>query len=334
MLLLLTRSLDPTADMVIRELGTTGTPVVRMDPGDLPNAMEMNARFEQGQWRGTLTTAHRTVDLAEVSAVYNRRPNPPQAGAPGMRPEDAEWASNECYEGFYGVLYSLPVLWLNRPDRNRTASLKPLQLSTAHACGLLVPETLVTNSPSDAKEFTAEAPSVIKTLRGVPQRDADGAPGQPLIVYTWEVPPHEVDGTVAQGLCQFQRRVDPLYEVRLIAVGTQLFAARIDSPSGRPDETTDWRAYQDTDRISYTPIGIPDVIRHGVLDYLAAFQLLYGAFDFMVDADRRWNFLECNPNGQFAFVEYGTGQPIARAVADLLTRADAEHATSTARMGG
>ncbi|MFJ1756559.1 MvdC/MvdD family ATP grasp protein [Kitasatospora sp. NPDC088134] len=325
---MLTRDLDPTADMVVRELGATGTPVVRLDPGDLPNAIEMTARFDGGRWRGRLTTAHREVDLSEVSAVYNRRPNPPLAGAPGMRPEDAEWASSECYEGLYGVLYSLPALWLNRPDLNRSASLKPLQLSTAHACGLLVPETLVTNSPSDAEKFVSEAPTVIKTLRGVPQRDADDAPGQPLIVYTWQVSPHEVDDTVAQALCQLQRRIEPLYEVRLVAVGAQLFAARIDSPSGRPAEVADWRAYQHTDRISYTAVDVPDEIHRGVLAYLASLQLLYGAFDFMVDTDGRWHFLECNPNGQFAFVEYSTGQPIARAVADLLVQADAEHATA------
>ncbi|MET8983186.1 MvdC/MvdD family ATP grasp protein [Streptomyces sp. NPDC004539] len=327
MILLLTRPLDPTADMVIRELGTTGTPVVRMDPGDLPHAVELTGHFEQGQWRGRLTDAHREVDLTEVSAVYNRRPNPPQAAAPGLRPQDAEWASNECYEGFFGILYSLPALWLNRPDRNRTASLKALQLPVAHSCGLLTPTTLVTNSPFDAKEFVSEAPSVIKTLRGVPQRDADDAAGHPLIVYTWEVSPQEVNDTVSQALCQFQRRIVPHYEVRLIAVGTQMFAARIDSPSGQDGEITDWRAYQLTDRIYYTPIAVPDEIREGVLAYLAAFQLLYGAFDFMVDAEG-WHFLEANPNGQFAFVEHATGQPIARAVADLLVQADAEHATT------
>ncbi|MDX3025945.1 MvdC/MvdD family ATP grasp protein [Streptomyces acidiscabies] len=327
MILLLTRPLDPTADMVIRELGATGTPVVRMDPGDLPRSIELTGRFEQGRWHGRLRDEHREADLAEVSAVYNRRPNLPRAAAPGIRPEDAEWASNECYEGMYGVLYSLPALWLNRPDHNRTASLKALQLSVAHDCGLPGPTTLVTNSPADAKEFVSEEPSVIKTLRGVPQRDADGTPGHPLVVYTWQVSPHEVNDTVSQGLCQFQRRIVPHYEVRLIAVGTQMFAARIDSPSGRDGETTDWRAYQLTDRISYTPLDVPDAIRHGVLAYLAAFQLHYGAFDFMVDDDG-WHFLEMNPNGQFAFVEYATGQPIARAIADLLRQADAEHATT------
>ncbi|MFJ4774000.1 hypothetical protein ACIP88_33645 [Streptomyces uncialis] len=113
------------------------------------------------------------------------------------------------------MLFSLDALWVNRPDRNRTAT------------------RLVTNCRDDARGFVGEERPVVKTLRGVPQRDADGAPAHPLIVFTWEVPPEEVDGTVAQALCQVQRRIVPRYEVRVIAVGTQLFGARIDSPSGR-----------------------------------------------------------------------------------------------------
>ena len=373
--LLLTQDLDPTADMVVRALNEAGTPVVRMDPGDLPHRIQMDARFEGGTWRGTLRDAHRCVDLADVSAVYNRRPRQPQVQVPGLLPQDADWAANECYEGFYGVLYSLPVLWLNRPDHNRTASLKALQLSVAQAHGLMVPQTLVTNTPSAAREFAAQAPAVCKTLRGVPQRDADTAPdpvdrhpsrtllerlrrwvrrsrdrlhrppgqvgpppgGQPgagaqLISYTWQVPPDEVDETVSNSLCQFQRLIVPAYEVRLIAVGMTLFAARIDSPCGQDGEITDWRAYQRSPLISYTPIEVPAAIREGVLGYLGTLHLTYGAFDFMVDAQGRWHFLECNPNGQFAFVEYGTGQPIARTVADLLSRAEAEHAASRRRL--
>ena len=224
-------------------------------------------------------------------------------------------------------------MWVNRPDRNRTAALKALQLSI-HTPRAVAPTTLISNSPPAAREFAAEAPVVYKTLRGVPQRDADSTPGRPLIVYTWPVDPDDVDGSVAHSLCQFQRRIVPSYEVRLIAVGIDLFAARIDSPSGRDGEITDWRAYQRTTRISYTPIDVPGEIRAGVQGFLAALDLLYGALDFMVTADGQWHFLECNPNGQFAFVEYETGLPVADAVADLLSQADTEHATTRRLLAG
>jgi hypothetical protein len=46
---------------------------------------------------------------------------------------------------------------------------------------------------------------------------------------------------------------------------------------------------------------------------------MYGAFDFSIDRDGGWWFLECNPNGQWGFITEATGIPIASAIADLLT---------------
>ena len=52
--------------------------------------------------------------------------------------------------------------------------------------------------------------------------------------------------------------------------------------------------------------------------------LRYGAADFRVAPDGDLVFLEVNPAGQWLFVEYATGQPIAAALADLLVRLDRE----------
>lgn len=43
-----------------------------------------------------------------------------------------------------------------------------------------------------------------------------------------------------------------------------------------------------------------------------------GALDFIVTDDADWVFLECNPNGQWAWIEEETGLPIAAALADAL----------------
>lgn len=53
--------------------------------------------------------------------------------------------------------------------------------------------------------------------------------------------------------------------------------------------------------------------------FMAALRLRFGAFDFLVCPERGWVFLECNPNGQWAWIEQATGQPIAAAIADALT---------------
>ena len=52
--------------------------------------------------------------------------------------------------------------------------------------------------------------------------------------------------------------------------------------------------------------------------YLEAFGLAFGCFDFAVDPDGVPWFLECNPNGQWAWMEDPTGAPMTSAFADLL----------------
>ena len=47
--------------------------------------------------------------------------------------------------------------------------------------------------------------------------------------------------------------------------------------------------------------------------------LLFSAFDLVVDKEGRFWFLEDNPNGQWAFIEQWTHQPIGRSIAALLT---------------
>ncbi|MGJ3561763.1 hypothetical protein ACR6C2_40095 [Streptomyces sp. INA 01156] len=109
----------------------------------------------------------------------------------------------------------------------------------------------------------------------------------------------------------FQSRVDKVADIRLTAVGDRLFAVRIDGAPG-----LDWRrSYEDLD---YRLIDPPPDVAKGVHDYLAAFGLTYGAFDFGLDAAGRWHWYECNPNGQFAWFPDPVTDRITAALADRL----------------
>jgi hypothetical protein len=54
-----------------------------------------------------------------------------------------------------GVLSSLDALWVNYPSREADA-LKPRQLDVARRCGLLVPETIVTNRAETVRSFAKD----------------------------------------------------------------------------------------------------------------------------------------------------------------------------------
>ncbi|MPZ65760.1 MAG: hypothetical protein GEU83_09690 [Pseudonocardiaceae bacterium] len=114
-----------------------------------------------------------------------------------------------------------------------------------------------------------------------------------------------------------QERVDKAFEVRLTAVGDRLFGAAIDADSDAA--RADWRA--DMSALSYRAIDVPEPVAAGVRAYMATFGLHYGAFDFVVTPGAaEFVFMECNPGGQYGWIEGNTGLPITAALADLLAR--------------
>ena len=51
---------------------------------------------------------------------------------------------------------------------------------------------------------------------------------------------------------------------------------------------------------------------------LKDFGLMFGAFDFIVDQNGDWIFLEINPNGQWLWLEKILGLPISKKIVDYL----------------
>ena len=56
------------------------------------------------------------------------------------------------------------------------------------------------------------------------------------------------------------------------------------------------------------------------LRYLKRMHLNFGCFDFIVTPDGEYVFLECNPNGQWLWIEEEPGMKISEAIAEALIR--------------
>ncbi|MFJ8473124.1 hypothetical protein [Kitasatospora sp. NPDC094011] len=139
--------------------------------------------------------------------------------------------------------------------------------------------------------------------------------GQPHAVWVREVSGSEL--TAAIGACphMFQAKAPKAFDVRVTAVGDRTFGVRIDSPD------LDWRRRQD--RMTCTRIDVPEPVTRSIDAFLHQLRLVYGAFDFAVTLSGDWYFLECNPNGQWAWQSAETTKAIAHAIADQLAKGTA-----------
>lgn len=305
-MLVLTCLDDPTADMVIAELNERGAHVARMDPGaDFPDRASLTARYGTSGAGGFLATTSRRVDLGEVRAVYYRRPTP---HSPDNALSEVErFTAAQWRYGLGGVLASLPCQYVNHPWRILAAEHKPLQLTVARRVGFAIPDTVITNRLNDARTFTAlHARVVYKPLRLTTLT----ASGEPATIWATPVDADRLDESVAVTAHLFQEQVDKVADLRVTVAGRRVFCVRITSPH------LDWR--RDYNQITYELVTPPTRLVDSAHAYLDALGLKFGAFDFAEARDGTPIFLECNPNGQWAWLEEETGAPVAAAIADLL----------------
>jgi len=82
---------------------------------------------------------------------------------------------------------------------------------------------------------------------------------------------------------------------RLTVVDGAMFAAALRAHSEAA--AIGWRS--DYGAITYETAEVPDKVRPGVMTFMEALRLRFGAFDFLA-SPLRWVFLECNPNGQWS----------------------------------
>ncbi|WP_112273541.1 ATP-grasp ribosomal peptide maturase [Lentzea terrae] len=311
--LILAPELDITADRMVKVLEGREVPVARVDTAWFPQRASIDAELRNGQWMGTLSAGGRVIALEELRSIWYRSPGAFALPAE-LSPTERHWAMTETKLGLGGVLTSLPIPWINHPSRNADASYKPVQLVTAARCGLMVADTLVTNEPAAVKRFAKGGETITKAF-GAPAIKEEG---RRKTAFTHRL--DEADLADLRGIevnaHQFQRWIPKSYEARVIVVGNRLFAAAVHAQSA--ETHLDWR--NDYGALRYERIDPPSNVATGVREYCVEMGLTYGTFDFVIQPDDLWVFLECNAGGQYGWIEDAIEAPITEALADLLEK--------------
>lgn len=312
MIVIVSSAEDVHAQAVMRELEKQGVRDVRIfDLSDFPMRMDLTIRLAtdaQGEFVLTFPDGRR-VPMDEVTAVWWRRPQafglPPTVTDPAHR----QFAMSEAATAFQGMWQASSALWVNNIMRDAAATHKPWQLALAAQIGLSIPETLMTNSPDEAKAFWARYPGdvVYKIFIATP--------------YAWRetrmvrAEEEALADHVRLAPVIFQRYIPAIFDLRITAIGSQLFAAEAHAQQG--DYPVDVRVNRN---IVYQPHRLPPDVERKLLALMGGLGLEYGAIDMRLTPDGDYIFLEVNPAGQFLYVERAAGIPIAAALAHHLAR--------------
>jgi glutathione synthase/RimK-type ligase-like ATP-grasp enzyme len=308
MILAITHAGDTHAPLVLDALRERGAAARVLDFSDLPRNGRITLRFATDGVPAEIRLDGRApIPFDEIASVWWRRPREFTAAAV-LRTQHAAFAARQTGEAMMGLLASLGaagVRLVNDPWRDEVASLKTRQLDAAGAAGLSVPPTLVTSDPAAARTFLDACGPEGAIHKPLHPADVDWRPTR------W-VGPADLARLDALRLAPvILQAYVPGVDVRVTAVGDDLFAAEIDARETSSPE--DFRPVLADCRVA--PCTLPEGDTVALRALLRDLDLSYAALDLRRRADGSLAFLEVNPGGQWYFVEQRTGQPITAALA-------------------
>lgn len=230
---------------------------------------------------------------------------------PLLDPLDYEYSQNECKFFIESLLAvgNVDSFWVNPPGGRVESGKKGLQLILAKELGLRIPKTIMGNDPDEVRRlYEASGGSLIfKPFRTRGWLDA--STNTNYTSYTSLVTQDMLDSPAiieaAPGI--YQEKIIKKYEVRAFFFGRSYFACRIDSQQ-REITQLDWRREQQA--IETSELLLPDDIYEKCLQLMESLGIVTGSFDFIVDADDNFFYLEVNESGSFLLLE--TWQPHLR----------------------
>lgn len=327
MILLLTNRTDIHPNPVIPKISLLGGKIFRLNTDDLLRSNKISCIPETGAWKIENINTGLTVNSTEVRSVWERRPSQPltsRTNYPEERDQYDDLIEKEAAEFVRWFRYSLSsATWLGHPIYDRWAGSKIHQLQLAKKLGFAIPRTYIGNSFEDFNEWKRKGKALaIKPL------DADclELEEEEYCFFTRRVESSDIETIEAQvfntSVNYIQEYIEKLRELRVTVVGDDVFTCVIDSQSMEIDQgKEDWRQGYDHDLRHY-PITTSPRVKDFCLEYLNHLNLNFGCFDFIETPKNEYVFLECNPNGQWMWIEEETGLKISDSIAKFLVNAD------------
>lgn len=282
-ILIITSSIDYTVDYIIRQYGSKYE-FYRLNV-DMFNKYVINVSYEDGFY---IKNNQWDIREDEIDAIYYRKPMLPDLSVydskyHNMISRDIITLINGIVDAFDGVV-------LSRPSLLKKSENKVFQIRIANKVGFKFPKTSIGTSNNDINNII-DIESIIKPLTTGKIIDGDKCE----IIQTCKIDEY-INDDIALTPLYVQKYIEKKYEVRVTIVDAEVFAVKI-----MAFNDVDWRIDQSNNK--YELIDIPKEIKEKCLKMMDIMNLKFGAFDFIVDRNENYIFLEVNPNGQWLWLE-------------------------------
>jgi hypothetical protein len=200
----------------------------------------------------------------------------------------------------------------------REASNKLLQLRVAVEVGLTTPKSVFTNDAAVARQFAEIHPEIVIKPLHAPFAINEASSRATTRFMAKVASRKSIEDYLlkSNSIVLFgQSKVSKTADIRANILPAVSLCCLIDS--GQLSDV-DWRPA--TLELPHRTIEMPEQIERRCRQFLSMMNLKWGAFDFGIDKSGEWIFFECNPNGQWLWLELKTQCKLSQAFAEELVR--------------
>jgi len=323
--LVLTNKNDTHVDFVGSKIRELGGDFIRINTEDIHEnsklffELETGNRLSNWEFEWNILDSQISFTKEDIDTVWYRKPRPVDCKGK-FNEEHACLFVEEEYSYFLRSFYSMNLnkRWVNPFWSIRRASQKLPNLQLAQSLGLRIPKTIISNDPTEVERFARQCDwkLLVKTFffSSFVFNKED----------VWHCFAKQVDEkdffqsseniNLSPGF--FQEYVEKDVELRVTIIGQEIFAVSIDSQEKEKTQD-DCRAGNIYD-LPHEPFELPLEIKEKLLQFNNFYSLEFSTFDIILTPKGEYMFLECNPNGQWYWLEIMTKLPMAETMARFL----------------
>jgi glutathione synthase/RimK-type ligase-like ATP-grasp enzyme len=316
--LCLTHSSDSYVPELIEScLANLGLKMVRMNTDSYPLSIQLTAFQSNNRESGELTIDGITHQLNDFIAVYFRK-NMQANLATELDGKLLRQATKEATEAKNAILYALEsVFWIDFPFDIQRAENKQLQLHVAKNVGLTIPNSLLSNDPSNVEKFYHQEEGNIISKMLTPLTNFMQSASS--FVYTSKVKKEHLSELASLRFCpmQFQQEIEKSYELRVIYVDGKCFTGKIATTAIIDENKPDWRRATSND-FFWQEYQLPKHVSEKINKLMNKLSLRFGALDLIKSTNDDYVFLEVNPCGEWGMLQQSLNLPIAENIAKCI----------------